>query len=244
MRFFWNPRGPDSTRSAINLDARWRASHRDPCRASGAGCRCQNAGSARPSPSQSTTAQVGAPPAESRSFTGTVRMPIGKPAPARLAVTLADMGSWGAEPNPDRTRTQPPPFGSAAANHTRGLANITPANDGQDFRQNVHKGLINASNTCSNTGMETSVIDPFPVSQRRALADARRLDDQDLCDAIHDAEMAPLRRHQAHTAVLTAGTELPDPGDGYFAQRRRENWPPCWRFPAQRRPPMDTAVGL
>ena len=50
--------------------------------------------------------------------------------------------------------------------------------------------------------METSVIDPFP-SVSAALADARRLDDQDLCDAIHDAEMA-LRRHQAHTAVLTA----------------------------------------
>ncbi|MGB3013264.1 MAG: hypothetical protein WBB41_01490, partial [Candidatus Nanopelagicales bacterium] len=50
--------------------------------------------------------------------------------------------------------------------------------------------------------METSVIDPF-ASVSAALADARRLDDQDLCDAIHDAEMA-LRRHQAHTAVLTA----------------------------------------
>ena len=56
------------------------------------------------------------------------------------------------------------------------------------------EGLDNVSNMCSNTGMETSVIDPFP-SVSAALADARRLDDQDLCDAIHDAEMA-LRRHQ------------------------------------------------
>ncbi|MEI2619799.1 MAG: hypothetical protein V9G09_03565 [Candidatus Nanopelagicales bacterium] len=37
--------------------------------------------------------------------------------------------------------------------------------------------------------MEASVIDPFP-SVSAALADARRLDDQDLCDAIRDAEMA------------------------------------------------------
>ena len=51
---------------------------------------------------------------------------------------------------------------------------------------------------CSNEGMETSVIDPFP-SVSAALADARQLDDQDLCDAIHDAEMA-LRRHQAHSS--------------------------------------------
>ena len=50
--------------------------------------------------------------------------------------------------------------------------------------------------------MEASVIDPFP-SVSAALADARQLDDQDLCDAIRDAEMA-LRAQQAQFAVLAA----------------------------------------
>ena len=80
--------------------------------------------------------------------------------------------------------------------------NITPANEAGLPAKDCAQGLDKESNTCSNRGMEASVIDPFP-SVSAALADARRLDDQDLCDAIHDAEMA-LRRHQAHTAVLTA----------------------------------------
>ena len=88
---------------------------------------------------------------------------------------------------------------------------------------------------CSNTGMETSVIDPFP-SVSAALADARRLDDQDLCDAIHDAEMA-LRRHQAHTAVLTAELNSRIQAMGYPLNGAAEELPPCSRFPAQRRPP-------
>ena len=97
-------------------------------------------------------------------------------------------------------------------------------------------GPDNVSNMCSNEGMEASVIDPFP-SVSAALADARRLDDQDLCDAIHDAEMA-LRRHQAHTAVLTAELNSPDPGHGLPAQRRRRGTGHHARdLPAQRRPP-------
>ncbi len=50
--------------------------------------------------------------------------------------------------------------------------------------------------------MSVPVIDPFP-SVSAALADARRLDDQDLCDALHAAEMTA-RRQQAQTAVLVA----------------------------------------
>ena len=50
--------------------------------------------------------------------------------------------------------------------------------------------------------MSVPVIDPFP-SVSAALAAARRLDDQDLCDALHEAEMAA-RRQQAQTAVLVA----------------------------------------
>jgi hypothetical protein len=45
-------------------------------------------------------------------------------------------------------------------------------------------------------------IDPFP-SVNAALADARGLDDQELCDALVEAEKA-LRRTQAQMAVLTA----------------------------------------
>ena len=52
--------------------------------------------------------------------------------------------------------------------------------------------------------MENSVTDPFP-SVSAALADARRLDDQELCDAIQQAETA-MRRQQADAAALM--TEL------------------------------------
>ncbi len=50
--------------------------------------------------------------------------------------------------------------------------------------------------------MQIPVIDPFP-SVSAALADARGLDDQELCDAIQQAETA-MRRQHAETAVLIA----------------------------------------
>ena len=91
------------------------------------------------------------------------------------------------------------------------------------------KGLT-MSRTCVRMKVwKTSVIDPFP-SVSAALADARRLDDQDLCDAIHDAEMA-LRRHQAHTAVLTAELNSRIQAMGYRSTAPLRNWPPCWRSP-------------
>ena len=96
---------------------------------------------------------------------------------------------------------------------------------------------------CSNTGMETSVIDPFP-SVSAALADARRLDDQDLCDAIHDAEMA-LRRHHAHTAVLTAELNSRIQAMGYPLNGAAEELATMLAIsPRSADHRMDTAVGL
>ncbi|MBK9434282.1 MAG: hypothetical protein IPN52_03875 [Micrococcales bacterium] len=91
--------------------------------------------------------------------------------------------------------------------------------------------------------METSVIDPFP-SVSAALADARRLDDQDLCDAIHDAEMA-LRRHQAHTAVLTAELNSRIQAMGYSLNGAAEELATMLAIsPRSADHRMDTAVGL
>ena len=91
--------------------------------------------------------------------------------------------------------------------------------------------------------METSVIDPFP-SVSAALADARRLDDQDLCDAIHDAEMA-LRRHQAHTAVLTAELNSRIQAMGYPLNGAAEELATMLAIsPRSADHRMDTAVGL
>ncbi len=50
--------------------------------------------------------------------------------------------------------------------------------------------------------MTAPLVDPFP-SVSAALADARGLDDQELCDALREAEMG-MRRQQAQTAVLVA----------------------------------------
>ena len=91
--------------------------------------------------------------------------------------------------------------------------------------------------------METSVIDPFP-SVSAALADARRLDDQDLCDAIHDAEMA-LRRHHAHTAVLTAELNSRIQAMGYPLNGAAEELATMLAIsPRSADHRMDTAVGL
>jgi hypothetical protein len=91
--------------------------------------------------------------------------------------------------------------------------------------------------------MEASVIDPF-ASVSAALADARRLDDQDLCDAIHDAEMA-LRRHQAHTAVLTAELNSRIQAMGYPLNGAAEELATMLAIsPRSADHRMDTAVGL
>ena len=87
------------------------------------------------------------------------------------------------------------------------------------------------------------MIDPFP-SVRAALADARALDDQDLCDAIADAEKG-LRRQQAEAAALVAEMGARIEAMGHVISGSSEELATMLAISprtADRR--LDTAVGL
>ncbi len=96
---------------------------------------------------------------------------------------------------------------------------------------------------CSNVGMSFPVIDPFP-SVSAALADARRLDDHDLCEAIADAETA-MRRQQAQFAVLAAELSSRIQAMGYPLNGAAEELATMLAIsPRSADHRMDTAVGL
>ena len=168
---------------------------------------------------------------------------VAEPRPACMA--LADMRSQGAEPDQGDSNSATSRLGSAAArSRMRSCPNFTPASERPGLpARDCAQGLDKESNTCSNRGMETSVIDPFPsVSAALGRRTAAR-------------RPGPLRRHpatlkwpyaaqQAQFAVLTAEPSSRIQAMGYPLNGAAEDWPPCWRSSRaalDRR--MDTAIG-
>ena len=91
--------------------------------------------------------------------------------------------------------------------------------------------------------MSIPVIDPFP-SVSAALADARGLDDQELCDAVQSAESA-MRRMQAEMAVLTTEMQSRITAMGHPLSGAAEEYATLLSIsPRSADHRMDTAVAL
>lgn len=103
--------------------------------------------------------------------------------------------------------------------------------------------MTKASNMCSNSGVSMPVIDPFP-SVSAALANARTFEDQELTDALLDAEKS-MRRLQADLAVLITEVVSRIEGMGYPLSGAAEELAMMLAVsPRSADRKMDTAVAL